>query len=343
MEPKIVLSKLKELKTPEYRFKQALRAYYQELQGGWEDLSTWPRDLRESFSDVTWSPLKLEDVLESEGPHSFKMLFTTQDDLALESVVMRHEDGRNTVCVSSQIGCAMNCAFCATGKSGFTRNLTTEEIVDQVIQAGRWLKNLDGEARVTNIVFMGMGEPFNNPESVFEAIQKFTSPDMFGLGARHISVSTCGIIPGIKALIERAPQVNLAISLHAPTQLIREQIMPVAKAYPLEKLMRAVEFYMTETRRKVMFEYVLLEGINDGPEQAQALADLLEGHRHLAHVNLIKYHETGEFKSVNQTVMRQFANFLKRRGISVTTRVSFGEDIDAACGQLAARASKKHE
>jgi 23S rRNA (adenine(2503)-C(2))-methyltransferase len=339
MEIKSLQIKLKELKMPDYRLKQALRSYYQDLLSDWAEISTWPKDLRTACSELSWSPLGLISVLESREPASAKFLFETKDGNRIESVVMRHKDGRNTVCISSQAGCSMGCSFCATGAQGFKRNLTAEEIIDQVIQAARWLKADDG-GRVTNIVFMGMGEPFNNPDNVFESLRKLMDPDMFGLGARHISISTCGIIPGIQRLAKEAPQVNLAISLHAPDQDLRAKIMPVSKAYPLDKLMRALREYLERTNRKVMFEYVMLKDINDNLENAEELADLLMDFRHLAHVNLIKYHSTvssGKYQPSNQDTRRKFANALKRRGIAVTERISFGEEIQAACGQLAGK------
>lgn len=340
MDIKALKSTLEQLKTPDYRLKQALRSYYQDLLSGWSDISTWPKSLRDDCASLEWSPLELVNVVESKDPSSAKFLFATADGQKIESVVMEHKDGRNTVCISSQVGCPMNCAFCATGMQGLKRNLTASEIVDQVIQVARWLKDRSADARVTNIVFMGMGEPFNNPDEVFKALHLLMDPEAFGLGARHISISTCGIISGIQRLAKEAPQVNLAISLHAANQELRLKIMPVSQAYPLDKLMSALRDYMERTNRKVMFEYVMLKGVNDKAEDAEDLADLLYGFRHLSHVNLIKYHQTGKFQSSEQAVRRNFANALKRRGIAVTERVSFGEEIDAACGQLAAKSSK---
>lgn len=351
MEIKFLQSKLKEKKVPDYRLKQALRSYYQDLLSGWSEISTWPKDLRLDCEELSWSPLNLISVLESKDPASAKFLFETGDAFRVESVVMRHKDGRNTVCISSQAGCSMGCAFCATGAQGLGRNLTAEEIVDQVIQSARWLKNatnktqrVEGEhttsheSRVTNIVFMGMGEPFNNSDEVFLALKRLMDPEMFGLGARHISISTCGIVPGIQRLAKEASQVNLAISLHAPEQGLRAKIMPVARAYALDKLMHTIRDYLGRTNRKVMFEYVMLKGVNDSMESAEELADLLIDFRHLAHVNLIKYHRAnGAFEPSNQDTRRKFANVLKRRGIAVTERTSFGEEIDAACGQLAGK------
>ncbi len=360
MNPQSVSQKLKDLKAPSYRLKQAFRAYFQDLLPSWQDISTWPLDMRSAFDEKDWSPLTLENIVESENPSSAKFLFKTEDGSKIESVILRFDNGRNTVCLSSQAGCGMGCTFCATGKLGFTRNLTTEEIVDQVVQCARWLKTRDirhakhdtsdvsrltnhesqatgNESRVTNIVFMGMGEPFNNPDNVFKALDWLNDPDMFALGARHMSISTCGIIPGIERLADEQPQVNLAISLHAPNQTLREKLMPVSRAYPLERLMRALRKYMDITNRKVMFEYLMIDGLNDSDELADELADLLSQHKHLSHVNLIKYHDTGVYEASPQPRIKHFANILKRRGIAVTIRTSFGEDINAACGQLAAK------
>ncbi|MFA6160798.1 MAG: 23S rRNA (adenine(2503)-C(2))-methyltransferase RlmN [Patescibacteria group bacterium] len=395
MEAGKLAKRLKELNLPIFRVKQAVRGYYAELLADWSELKVWPKDLRDQFDILDWSPLRLIDVFESEEKDSAKLLFETSDGLKIESVLMRHKDGRNTVCISSQAGCAMGCAFCATGKMGFSRNLTAEEIVDQVVQTARWLmgrrtlhvpssyvenaersedtrdvgRGTSDDMRVTNIVFMGMGEPFNNSDEVFESLRRLMDPEGFGLGARHISVSTCGIVPGIQRLAKEAPQVNLAISLHAPTQDLRAKIMPVAKAYDLDRLMNAIKDYLSRTNRKVMFEYVMLKGINDSPEQAEILADLLVDFPHLAHVNLIKFHRvtdignrrltvepgksksepripnpesrTPNFEPSSQETRRSFANHLKRRGIAVTERVSFGEEIQAACGQLATEKNNK--
>jgi 23S rRNA (adenine2503-C2)-methyltransferase len=324
---------LRDNKQPKYRLEQALRSYYVEFHDSWDAISTWPAALREACSALVWSPLRLEKISETTTPESAKMLLVTDDEKLIETVIMRHEDGRNTVCISSQIGCAMGCTFCATGKMGFTRNLTTEEIVDQVIHAARYLK--EKEAKVTNIVFMGMGEPFHNTDAVFDAIEDLIDPGLFGLGARHISISTCGIVPGILRMIEDAPQVNLAISLHAPTQELREKLMPVSIAYNLGQVMHNLGEYMRQTNRRVMFEYVMLKGINDSLEHAKELAELLDEVKRLSHVNLIKYHDTGMYQATDEKDRRAFQEFLKRKGISVTHRISYGEDINGACGQLA--------
>ena len=337
MDIKALKNRLDELKIPDYRLKQALRSYYQEYQSGWQDLNTWPKLLREQCMDISWSPLTLEQKIKANKKDSTKYLYKTKDNQYIESVLMMHEDGRSTVCVSSQIGCAMNCSFCATGKLGYKRNLTAEEIVDQVIQIARDLK--EQNKKVTNIVYMGMGEPFNNPEEVFVSLKKLMDNELFGLGARHISISTCGIIPGIQRLMREAPQVNLAISLHAPNQKLREKLMPIAKAYPLDKLMQAIGVYMQQTNRKVMFEYLLIKGVNDSLEHADELIRLLSENKQLVHVNLIKYHSTGVYQSSPEGMRRLFQDRLRKFSISVTHRISFGEDISAACGQLAAKKS----
>lgn len=326
---------MNELKAPKYRFPQAMRSYYRDLLESWADISTWPKDLRSDCQSLAWSPLKLAEISQDESSESIKLLLETEDNKFIETVIIRHQDGRNTVCISSQVGCAMACGFCATGALGFTRNLTVEEMVDQVIQAARLLKKQ--EAKVTNVVFMGMGEPFNNTNNVFEALRLLMHPDYFGLGARHISISTCGIIPGIQRMAKEAPQVNLAISLHAPDQLLRAKIMPVSQAYPLDRLMDAVKDYLKRTNRKVMFEYVMLNGINDSLEQAEKLVKLVGPLKQLAHINLIKYHDTGAFKATDEKRRREFFEYVRKNGVSITQRVSFGEQIKAACGQLAGR------
>jgi len=335
MNPIELSSFLRDQKQPKYRLEQALRSYYVEFHDSWDAISTWPAALRESCEELEWSPLRLEMVSEAKQPESAKMLLMTKDAERIETVIMRHDDGRNTVCISSQIGCAMGCTFCATGKMGYTRNLSVGEIVDQVIQAARYLK-LKG-AKITNIVFMGMGEPFHNTDAVFESIGILTDPGLFGLGARHISISTCGIVPGILRMIDEAPQVNLAISLHAPTQDLREKLMPVAIAYSLKQLMHGLDEYMRETNRKVMFEYVMLRGVNDSLEHAKQLVALLDPYKRLSHVNLIKYHDTGIYKATDEKDRRAFQEYIKRHSISVTHRISYGEDINGACGQLAGK------
>ncbi|MDQ7814885.1 MAG: 23S rRNA (adenine(2503)-C(2))-methyltransferase RlmN [Patescibacteria group bacterium] len=327
---------LEQRKEPGYRLGQFKRAFFQDLVLDWDGLTTYPKALREAAAEeFTWDELKVTDERTDPSDGTYKVLFACSDGSAVEAVLMRHETGRNTVCVSSQVGCPMGCAFCATGKLGLKRNLTADEIVEQVLHMARILKKDD--AYVTNVVYMGMGEPFNNYDAVMESIRTLNDPDGFGLGARHMTVSTCGIVPGILKFAGESLQVNLAISLHAPTDEMRDRIMPVNKAYPLDKLMYAVGEYAVKTNRKVLFEYLLLKGVNDSLDCAEGLADLMEQNKRLYQVNLIKYHSTGGYQATEMDDRQEFMDLLKRRGIKVTFRVSFGEEIDAACGQLAAR------
>ena len=255
------------------------------------------------------------------------------DGLAIETVLMKHTDKRNTICVSSQVGCPLGCEFCETGKMGLKRNLTASEIVEQVLFFARYLKNKN--EKVTNIVFMGMGEPFLNWENVKKAIEILNDDNCLGIGARKISISTAGIIEGIEELAEEFPQINLAISLHAPDDELRGKLMPVNKKYPLAKILQAVDEYIKKTNRKVMFEYVMIDGVNDSEEQAKNLSKLLK--RPLYMVNLIAYNPTGKFQPSLPGKIKKFKAILEKAGIFTTQRYRFGTDIEAACGQLASR------
>lgn len=358
-----------------FRLKQAQRAVYFRLVGSWQEATDLPEDLRALLeNNISISGLQAVSVKESAKKDTVKVLFKTHDGYFIEAVLMKHlsqkkpafakpacrtgrasagEDnfGRNTVCVSSQAGCPMACAFCATGKMGFKRSLSAEEIADQVLHFARILKKdpsfsndtAGKNEKVNNIVFMGMGEPFHNYDNLIESIKVLNNKDGFNLGARHISVSTCGIVPGIKKFADENIQANLAISLHAPNDNIRSKIMPVNKAYNIKKLLDAVDYYIKKTNRKVMFEYILIDGVNDSEKEALELARLMN--KKLYHINLIKYHsiglpaealaKEGVFKASSQEKMRRFFDILKKNGVSVTFRISFGEDISAACGQLA--------
>lgn len=326
---------------PSYRLKQATRAFYVELQDSWDSVTAWPQALREEAKiAVPWTVMTQMITQESKAGDTVKTLFACQDGAKIETVLMRHEEGeRNTVCISCQVGCPMACTFCATGTMGLKRQMTADEIVEQVVFYVRWLRK-KGEAknepdRAVNVVFMGMGEPMNNYDEVMKAVRLMNSKDGLGLGARHISISTCGVVPGILKLADEPEQVNLAVSLHSAIDATRSKIMPVNKAYDVTKLMRAVREYTEKTNRKVFFEYLMLKGINDSQEEADALADLLSDNPRLYHVNVIKYHDTDMFESTSRDSRMEFVERLRERGIPVTHRRTFGEDIDAACGQLA--------
>lgn len=317
---------------PKYRLKQIKKAVFGDLIESWRKATVLPEELRLTLEKEfpIFGP-ELASSLESKNKDSIKAFFRLKDDNIIESVLIRHKNERNTICVSSQVGCVMGCDFCATGKMGLKRNLTGEEIIDQVLFFARLLKKK--KQKINNVVFMGMGEPFLNYNNLIKAIKILNNKDGFNLGIRHISVSTCGIIPGIKKFADENLQCNLAVSLHAADDKTRTKLMPVNKAYPLAALMRSVDDYIKKTNRKVMFEYLLIEKVNDSPEDARKLADLMKNN--LYHVNLIKYHKTGgQYKPSNDSRRLKFFDLLKKRGVSVTFRVSFGEDIFAACGQL---------
>ena len=342
---------LKDKDEKPYRLKQIKKAVFVDLINNWDEATTLSKELREELSEkFTIASLELLSLLESKNKDSAKAVFKLKDGNIIETVLMRHirpartpslqssdlagqddegKAGRNTVCISSQAGCAMSCGFCATGKMGLKRNLTSEEIIDQVL----FFAKRDG---VNNVVFMGMGEPFLNYGNTIEAIRILNDKDGFNLGIRHISVSTCGIAPGIAKFADENFQANLAISLHASDDKTRSQLMPINDTYPLAVLMKAVDDYIKKTNRKVMFEYLLIDGVNDRLEDANNLAKLMKNS--LYHVNLIKYHNTeGDFKPSSKLRRDKFFDTLKKLGVSVTFRVSFGEDILAACGQLAGK------
>ena len=328
---------------PKFRLSQAKKAVYGQLISSWDEATTFPYELRTKLmTAVPMSSLEVVREVASTRGDTTKVAFKLADGNVIETVLMQHYGERNTVCVSSQAGCPMKCSFCATGTMGLKRNLTTEEIVDQVLHFGRMLKGR-GE-RVTNMVFMGMGEPMHNYDNVMAACRILNDQKGFSLGARHISISTCGIVAGINRMADEDLQVNLAISLHAPNDEMRTRMMPVNRAYPLAKLMASVEAYIQKTKRKVMFEYLLIKGWNDSLETADELATLMT--YPLYHVNLIKYHTTdvpgeGVLETSPREQRSAFMDRLMKKGVSVTHRITFGEDIDAACGQLANKHSEK--
>lgn len=337
-------------KLPRFRAKQIYQAVTKNLISNWEEAIELPKDWHDVLNkEIPISTLKIKKMFPDSGREqpwliptdapTIKIAFLTNDGLIIESVLMRHEGDRNTVCVSTQIGCAMNCAFCATGKMGFTRNLEVEEIVDQVLEFARLLV----PKKITNVVFMGMGEPFLNYENVIGAIKILNDKDGFNLGHRHMTISTAGIVPGIEKFADEKIQVNLAISLHAPNDKIRDSIMPVNRQYPLEKLLPAVLEYMNKTGRKVFFEYILLKGINDSDKNIEELIDLMRryftGNFNLVHINLIEYNPTSEndFQSPDKETTRHIFDILQKNKILSTIRYRFGDDINAACGQLAGK------
>ncbi len=326
-------------KEPRYRLGQAKKALFQDLIQNWQEATALPLKLREELNKKCPIEISAEIFVSKDGG-TVKALFILKDNLKIEAVLMRHKDKRNTVCVSSQVGCPLDCVFCATGKLGFKRNLDAGEIVGQVLFFARYLKKA-GE-KVTNVVFMGMGEPFLNYDNVLGAIKVLNDKEGFSLGARHFSISTAGIVEGIEKLAEEELQINLAISFHAADDKLRSKLMPVNKKYPINEILSAVDGYIKKTRRRVMFEYIMIKDLNDSDGQAKTLANLMR--KPLYFVNLISYNftrrslgeggPTGIFKPSVPERIKKFKEILEREGVAVTQRHRFGEDVDAACGQL---------
>ncbi|KPJ71318.1 hypothetical protein AMJ50_02380 [Parcubacteria bacterium DG_74_3] len=320
---------LKEEKEPEYRFRQIYQAVFKNFCFNFEEMTALPEELKKKLKkEIEIFVFKLKDI--KKGKEAEKALFQLKDGFYIETVLMRHKYGKKTVCVSSQVGCPLGCRFCATGKMGFKRNLNWQEITDQVLFFAEKEKD-----KKLNVVFMGMGEPLLNYENVLKAIRVLNDKDGFNLGARAISISTAGIIPGIKRLQKENLEINLAVSLNSPEDKQRTYLMPVNKTYPLKELILAAKNYVRTTKRKLFFEYIMLKDINDDRHSAQKLVKLLKNEP-LFHVNLIRYHETETgFKSSEEKAILEFQNMLKRNGLGVTLRHSFGKEIKAACGQLA--------
>ena len=280
---------------------------------------------------TTLSPVTLQ---ESADGQTTKGLFKLRDGREIEAVLMRHQGRRNTVCVSSQAGCAFRCAFCATGQGGLSRSLSSLEILEQVLYFDRQLEK--AEARVTNVVFMGMGEPFHNFEAVRDAIAMLCDESGLSLSRRHVTVSTVGLVPEIERFVKEAIGAHLAVSLHAPTDPQRSRLMPINDRYPLDVLIPACRSYADETGRKVFFEYLLLRDFNDRTDDAIALARLLADGPY--HVNLIPYNPTpgDPWQRSDDEQVQRFHASLREAGLAATVRFPMGRDITAACGQLQA-------
>lgn len=294
----------------------------------WTNLSA---DKRALLTQKVQIPLlKLASRQISKKDKTEKYLFELEDGQLIEAVLMSFEDRDNlTACISSQVGCAIGCPFCATGKLGLKRNLNAAEIVDQVMSIQR-IKN----CKITNLVFMGQGEPLHNLPNLLQAIQIFR--ESVGIGARHITVSTSGLIPQIKELGKTQIPINLAVSLHSANQAVREKLVPIAKHYNLFDLMKSLKEYFEQTKRRITFEYTLLKNINDSEESARALCDLVRDLPFPCLINLIPYNSTGgEFQRPDRDTVERFKSIAERSGCKVTVRVTLGSDIDAACGQLA--------
>jgi 23S rRNA (adenine2503-C2)-methyltransferase len=319
---------------PAFRLKQAREAVFLKLIEDWNEATNLPAALREKLNQECPLRIDFKKFISDDGG-TVKFLIALDDEYKIESVLMRHED-RNTVCVSSEVGCPLGCAFCATGKMGFKRNLKSTEIVEQVLCSARFLKKEN--QRVDGVVFMGMGEPFLNYENVMAAVKILNDEGGLNIGARHISISTAGVVEGIRKLAKESMQVNLAISLHAPNDKLRNKIIPAGKKYNIKKIMAAVGEYLEATDRKVMFEYLMIKNFNDKPEHARELAVLLgKLPRNLYFVNLILYNPTGDFLPSKKEAVEKFKENLRRAHVAVTERYRFGRGVKGACGQLATK------
>jgi 23S rRNA (adenine2503-C2)-methyltransferase len=321
---------------PAYRAGQVLEWVYRKRVKGFEAMTNLPASLREQLSaEFAFLRLEVLRVLGSEDT-TRKFLFRLPDGSLVESVLIpaspalyAERSDRKTLCVSSQVGCAYGCKFCASGLAGFSRNLDAGEIVNQILA----VEEAAG-IRVDNLVFMGMGEPLANFTNVMKAIQILNAPWGVGIGARHITVSTSGLAPQIKALADQSLQIRLAVSLHGPTDAVREQIMPVNRKYPIEKLMEACEYFARRRKQKITFEYILIRNVNDGLREAADLARLAL--RLGAKVNLIPYNDVEGLSWERPSLSRQraFHEALSKAGVTATIRLEKGHDISAACGQL---------
>jgi len=317
---------------PRYRLDQLWDGLYTQLADP-VDITNLPRALRGRLDSELPAALTLVTESVSDRGDTVKFLWELGGGSRVETVLMLYAD-RATVCVSSQAGCAMACGFCATGQAGFTRHLTVGEIVEQVVRASQRAKQAD--RRVSNIVFMGMGEPMANLDPVWAATERFHGD--LGLSARHITISTVGIIPGIRSLATRPLPVNLAVSLHAANDTLRDELVPINRRYPIADLMDACEDYLDARHRRVSFEWAMIDGVNDRDSDARELALLCRRLSPHAHVNLIPLNPTPGYPTTGTSLRRveEFRDLLESLGANATVRRNRGTDIDAACGQLAA-------
>ena len=334
-----VQSALLALGQPKFRWEQVRQAVFTRAVSSYDEIGVLPIETRRSLEEkLPMLCLKERSVRVSEDGRAHKALLDLSDGRTIETVLLRPSSTRWTTCISSQVGCAVACTFCATGLMGLIRSLTPEEITDQVLFWRQYMARQSLPGRLDNVVYMGMGEPFACYEQVAASLRILTDQKLFGIGARHISVSTSGIAPKIEAFGRDFPQINLAISLHAATDALRTRLVPMNKAYDLKALAGALGGYVKSTKRKIFFEYVLLKGENDRREDADALVRWLKtvGPRELLHVNLIVFNQTDTaHRPTEESDARLFQGRLLDAGYKSTVRQNLGRDIDGACGQLA--------
>jgi 23S rRNA (adenine2503-C2)-methyltransferase len=332
---------------PAYRATQVLAGVHRSEVESFADLTDLPADLRAALAaDFRFSTIVDSHVIGADGGQTAKAVHELHDGQRIESVLMRYpargaSAERTTICISSQAGCAVACPFCATGQAGFGRQLTAGEIVDQVLHWHRppWRALGEANAGHYNIVFMGMGEPLNNADRVFAAVRLLNDPARLGIGARHITVSTSGVVPGMDRMIDELPQVNLAISLHAATDALRDELVPINRKWPIAEVIAAGRRFAGRSGRRVSLEYVMIDGMNDTDEQAHGLVNAARGWR--SHVNLIPLNPTpgSKWSGTPRAGIARFVAVLRAGGITVTVRDTRGREIDAACGQLHAQLS----
>ncbi len=318
-----------------YRAKQIWHAIYTREVDSPDDIHELSRESRVLLGGLfSFSNLHTSASVHSQDDRTEKILFKLPDENAIETVIMNYDD-RHTVCISSQVGCGLGCVFCATGQMGLRRNLSKGEVVEQVVQTARMLQR--GGNKLSNVVVMGMGEPFQNYEAVMGAVDILNDPHGFNFGARRFTISTVGLVPGIEKFTQERRQVNLAVSLHAATDELRDRLLPINKQYPLEILIPACRRYVHQTGRRITFEWALIEGENDSLNQARILVNLVKGMR--CHVNIIPLNVTRGYAGHASARVRvdAFHQVLTEAGINCSIRVRRGIDIQAGCGQLAAK------
>lgn len=322
---------------PNFRIAQVRDAVYKHGIMSWEEATSLPAQIRQDLAEkYPILSFKVSKMVFSKADKAAKALLTLQDGRQIETVLLKPQDTWS-VCVSSQVGCPLHCSFCSTGKMGFRRDLTDEEIADQVLMWYQYVRKEKLGERISSVVFMGMGEPLLNYLNVVKAAQTLSNPDYLNIGARHISVSTAGIADKLHKLAVDLPQANLAVSLHNADDAERSKLMPVNRRFNLEELQKAVEEYIAMTGRQVFLEYAVLENVNSRPEHIRKLAKWIYGIKdnYLIHVNLIACN-LGRGMKTDDKVVKDFAAAVKAMGIGVTIRKSMGNDVLAACGQLAA-------
>ncbi|MEY9094285.1 Cfr family 23S rRNA (adenine(2503)-C(8))-methyltransferase [Paenibacillus sp. RC84] len=326
---------LSDLKQPEYRYAQIMDAIFKHNVGEYGRMTMLPQFLRDELTRMLGPNVcSIVPVKELTSKQVNKVLFAIAGDERVEAVRLTYERGWKSYCISTQCGCGFGCRFCATGTIGLKRNLTADEITDQLLHF-----RLNGHA-LDSVSFMGMGEALANPY-IFDAITILTDPHLFGLGHRRITVSTIGLLPGIDRLTRDFPQVNLTFSLHSPFDDQRSELMPINDRFPIHDVLKALDRHIRHTGRKVYIAYILLRGVNDSAAHAEAVAELLRGRgpvEHLYHVNLIPFNSTevtpDNYQQSEPNRIKAFVRILKSKGISITVRTQFGSDINAACGQL---------